>query len=257
MNRPTKHSIIIFISFLFFGCSENTTNAPNSIGNIQIGMNKTEYLSEIGLVSPIDCKTLKDKNGELVQFDLRSLNTLSTLFLSPCLFYFMESTTKDAIKSQQNGIDDTIHIDGITYNYIYANKKASKAIEPIGEDITAIFLKNKLIGIEIRDPKVTSDTLKIKYGNPKINDRRQTEICQNRAGSKFEHKIGFLDAVWSNGKISATYRINLIRPRKTCTDNENFITYLIEESKQMESIRSAINTYKEDAKRIETKSSPF
>lgn len=242
-----------FISFLSIAAG------PTGVGNIKIGMSKEEYLSEIGITSLTDCKTLKDKNGKPVHFELRNISAYFVYLMSPCLNYILFDGTKlkDRRKIYFSGIDDTIQINGIIYNYIFTDKKTSKIIETLGDEISAIFLKNKLIGIEIGTPKVTFDTLIKKYGQPTINDETQTKICQNRIGNKFENKAGSLDAVWANGEVRTIFRYTLSDPVETCTDNRSFTTYTIEENKQMDLIRSAINDYIKEAEKSEIKSSPF
>lgn len=81
--------------FAYFISFSSIAAGPTSVGNIKIGMSKEEYLSEIGVTSPTDCKILKDKNGKPVHFELKNISAHVISFMSPCHpYYILYNKTK-------------------------------------------------------------------------------------------------------------------------------------------------------------------
>ncbi|MBK8570139.1 MAG: hypothetical protein IPN81_09300 [Nitrosomonadales bacterium] len=76
-------------------------------------------------------------------------------------------------------------------------------------------------------------------------------------GNEFKNKVGKIDAVWTNGDVSAILRKELNSPRKTCSDGFDMLYYIIEERKQLEPIEAAINNFRKEIAKTTAKDSPF
>lgn len=219
-------------------------DGPTAIGNISIGMSKADYISAIG-TTPIDCNKLKDKDGQVLMVEPKSL--------SPDKKYLCH----DFRIEKKTGIIETVKINEFSYDVIQADYGTSKLINSIGHGSKAYFIKDTLIGLEIYSPKVTLDVLSSKYGLPKLIDKTKTDTCQNRIGNQFKYQSGTIDAVWTNGGISATYRTIKQPPRDTCTDNYEMQYYIIENRKEVEQIELAIKNLTNELAKKSAKESPF
>lgn len=228
---------------IFFSFSAFAAGGPTNVGGISIGMSKTEYLSAIG-ITPIDCNTFKDGDGKAKRSELKSLTPEKKTL---CWGFALTKT----------GSTENILVGGISYDVVEANYESSKVVDSIGHSSKAIFLKDRLISIEIYSPKVSLETLTNKYGPPKLAEITKIEICQNRMGSEFKNKVGNIDAVWTNGDVTAILRMKLNPPSKTCSDGFNMKYYIIEERKQLEPIEAAINNFRKEIAKTTAKDSPF
>ena len=101
-----------------------------------------------------------------------------------------------------------------------------------------------MVRLKISFPKVSLGVLTSKYGEPKLVDDTNAEICKNRIGNEFENLVGNVDAVWVNGQVSAILRAYKSPPRKTCSDGLTIRYYILEESKQVKIIEKAIDKYR-------------
>lgn len=216
---------------------------PTGIGSVSIGMSKSEYVSAIG-INPVDCNTAKDKDGKPKRNEMK--------FLTPD-----EKTLCWDFYFDKKGSTENIQLSGISYDVVEANYNSSKIVESIGNSSKAIFVKDRLVSIEIYAPKVTLDTLTMKYGTPKLLDKTKVEICKNRIGNEFKNQVGTIDAIWNNGEVNAILRTELNPPRETCTDNLNMQYYIIEERRQLEPIEAAITNFRNEIAKTTVKDSPF
>lgn len=216
---------------------------PTGIGSVSIGMSKSEYVSAIG-INPVDCNTAKDKDGKPKRSEMK--------YLDPD-----EKTLCFGFVFGKTGSTENIQLGDISYDVVEANYESSKFVHSIGNSIKAIFVKDRLISIEIYAPEVSLDTLSTKYGAPKLLDRTKVEICKNRIGNEFKNQVGTIDAVWNNGKVNAILRTKLNPPRETCTDGSDMQYYIIEERNQLEPIEAAINNFRKEIAKTTAKDSPF
>ena len=228
---------------IFVSSSAFAAGGPTNVGNISIGMSRAEYLSAIG-ITPTDCNTFKDREGKANRSELK--------YLTP-----EKKTLCWGFALTKTGSTENIQVGGITYDVVEANYESSKVVESIGHSSKAIFLKDRLISIEIYSPKVSLETLTTKYGPPRLADITNIEICKNRMGNEFKNKVGKIDAVWTNGDVSAILRKELNSPRKTCSDGFDMLYYIIEERKQLEPIEAAINNFRKEIAKTTAKDSPF
>ena len=244
MKKMTFLAIIVTV----FGAL--AADGPTSIGAISIGMSKQEYISTIG-IAPLDCNTLHNNKlespsgGTVIKSELKHL---SPDRMTLCY---------DGRFRNQTGTIENIQIGGFSYDVIEANYESSKVVQSIGHSSKAIFVKDRLVSLEIYAPKVTLDTLSQKYGAPKLLDKTRVEICKNRIGNEFKNKVGRIDAVWTNGDVNATLRTELNPPSKTCSDGLDMQYYIIEERKQLEPIEAAINNFRKEIAKTTAKDSPF
>ncbi|MCK0505849.1 hypothetical protein [Aromatoleum anaerobium] len=217
---------------------------PTSIGAISIGMSKQEYISTIG-ITPIDCNTLRDNKGQVIRSELK--------YLTPD----RKTLCFDGRFGNSTGTVENIQIGGLAYDVVEANYESSKIVASIGNSSKTIFLKDRLISIEIYSPNVGLETLTTKYGPPRLDDITKIETCKNRMGNEFNNRVGKIDAVWTNGDVSAILRKELNPPRKTCSDGLDMLYYIIEERKQLELIETAINNFRKEVAKTTAKDSPF
>lgn len=230
--------VSIFVSFSAFAAG-----GPTGVGGISIGMSKAEYQSAIG-INPTDCNTFRDRDGKAKRSELK--------YITPD-----KKTLCWSFTLSKTGSTENIEVGGISYDVVEANYESSKVVDSIGHSSKAIFLKDRLISIEIYSPKVSVETLTTKYGLPKLNDITKIDICKNRMGNEFKNRVGKIDAVWTNGDINAILRKELNPPRKTCTDGLDMLYYIIEERKQLEPIEAAINNFRKEIAKTTAKDSPF
>lgn len=229
---------------IFTSSGALAAGGPTSIGAITIGMSKQEYISAIG-ISPIDCNRLGNNKGQVIRSELK--------YLTPD----KKTLCYDGRFENNTGTVDNIQVGGLAYDVVEANYESSKVVQSIGNSSKAIFVKDRLVSIEIYAPKVTLDTLSTKYGAPKLLDKTKVEICKNRIGNEFKNQVGTIDAVWNNGEVNAILRTNLTPPRQTCTDGFNMQYYIIEERRQLEPIEAAITNFRNEIAKTTAKDSPF
>lgn len=223
---------------------------PTSIGAISIGMSKQEYISIIG-IAPLDCNTLPNNKLEIPSGGTVIKSELK--YLSPDRM----TLCYDGRFGNKTGTVENIQIAGFSYDVVEANYESSKVVQSIGNSSKAIFVKDRLVRIEIYAPKVTLDTLSQKYGAPKLLDKTKVEICKNRIGNEFNNQVGTVDAVWNTSEVNAILRTKLNPPRQTCTDGINMQYYIIEERKQLEPIEAAITSFRNEIAKTTAKDSPF
>ena len=232
----------VFCVSIFASFSAFSDGGPTGIGGINIGMSKTDYQSAIG-INPVDCN---------------AFNGLYDKFRNELRYITPEAKTLCwSRKFKKTGSTENIEIGGISYDVVEADNESSKFINSIGISSKAIFFKDRLISVKINFPKVDVETLMAKYGLPKINNKMKINICKNRIGNEFESSVGEIDAVWTNGEITAILRKEKIPPRETCTDGMDALYYIIEERKQLEPIEAAINNFLNKIAKTTTKDSPF
>lgn len=243
-----KNKILLAVIATSYGAF--AADGPTSIGAISIGMSKQEHISALGITT-LDCNKLP--NNKLVS------SSGGTVIKSELKHLLPEKMTLcfDGRFEKQTGTIENIQIGGFSYDVIEVNYSASKFVHSLGNSSKAIFIKDKLVSIEIYAPKITLDMLSLKYGAPKIVDNTKVEICTNRIGNEFKNRIGTIEAVWSNGDVNATLRNELDPPRNTCTDGFNMRYYIIEDRKQLDPIRSAIINFRNEVNRAAAKDSPF
>lgn len=229
---------------LFTSSGALAAGGPTSIGAVSIGMSKQEYISTIG-ITPIDCNTLGGNKGQVIRSELK--------YLTPD----KKTLCVDGRFGNRTGTVENIQIAGLSYDVVEANYESSKVVKSIGNSSKAIFVKDRLISIEIYAPEVSLDTLSTKYGAPKLLDKTKVEICKNRIGNEFKNQVGTIDAVWNNGEVDAILRTELRPPRNTCSDGFNMQYYIIEERKQLEPIEAAINNFRKEIAKTTAKDSPF
>lgn len=223
----------------------STGDGPISLGVVSIGMGKAEYISALG-ISPVNCNTYRNENGELERWDLK--------ILIPEIKSLCNS---DSSAFEKKGSIENIQVSGLSYDVIEADADTSKFIETVGHSSKALFFKNRLISLEITFPKAGLETLEVKYGKPAIIDDRKTEICTNRIGNEFKNEIGNLDAVWTNGEVRAVLRTKTLSPTETCSDGTIIQFYTLEEPSQVASIVDAINKFQVETSKNEAQESPF
>ena len=228
----------ILVSFSAF-----SAGGPTNVGGIRIGMSKAEYLSVIG-ITPTNCNTFRDRDGKA--------NRSESKYLTPD-----KKTLCWGFTLTKTGSTENIQVGDISYDVVEANYESSKVVASIGHSSKVIFLKDRLISVEIYSPKVTLETLTSKYGSPKLADITKIEICKNRIGNEFKNKVGKIDAVWTNGDVNAILRTELNPPSKTCSDGLDMRYYIIEERKQLEPIEAAINSFRKEIAKTTAKDSPF
>lgn len=216
---------------------------PTGIGSVSIGMSKSEYVSAIG-INPVDCNTAKDKDGKPKRSEMK--------YLTPD-----EKTLCWLNAFEKRGSTENIQLGGISYDVVQANYESSKIVQSIGNSSKAIFVKDRLVSIEIYAPEVTLDTLTMKYGTPNLLDKTKVEVCKNRIGNEFKNQVGTIDAIWNNGEVNAILRTKLNPPRQTCTDGFNMQYYIIEERRQLEPIEAAITNFRNEIAKKTAKDSPF
>jgi len=224
--------VFILVSFSAFG-----EEGPTNIGSISMGMSKAEYLSAIGTIS-IDCNTFKSRDGRLNMGKMNKLDLSMTL----C-----------EISSLDRAIVENIQVDGISFDVVRATKKSSKVIDSLTYSSSssssvskAIFLKDSLISFTIEDPKVNLEILTTKYGPPKIVDKTERDSCTKYSG-EYSKRVGQIDNVWTNGSVSAIFRITLGPLRRLCASDTS-ASYIIEERKQLEPIEAAIINFRKKSK---------
>lgn len=243
-----KKTALLSIISISFGAL--AAGGPTSIGDISIGMSKQEYVSIIG-ITPLDCNTLPNNKlesssgGTVIKSELK--------YLSPDRM----TLCFDGRFRNKTGTVENIQIGDFSYDVVEANYESSKVIQSIGHSSKAIFVKDRLVSLEIYAPKVTLEILSQKYGAPKLIDNTKIEICKNRIGNEFKNQVGTINAVWINGEVNAVLRTELHPPRQTCTDGLEMQYYLIEERRQLEPIKAAINNFKNEIAKTKAKDSPF
>jgi len=220
-------------------------HGPTSLGTVSIGMSKSEYISALG-INPINCNTYKNEKGEITIDELKYLHPQrkSLCWSSSNIF-------------KKKGSIESIQVSGLQYDIIEADADTSKFVETVGHSSKALFVKDRLISLEIIFPNAGLETLKTKYGKPALIDNRDTEICKNRIGNEFKNEVGNLDAVWANGEVRAILRTKTSSPRETCSDGITIQYYILEESNQVASIEDAINKLRVDTSKKEAQDSPF
>ena len=229
---------VLFFVLAALPLSSIAENGPTSIGSVSIGMSKGEYISALG-IKPVNCNEHEDKRSEM-----KTLNpTIKTL----CYRGSFERT----------GRTESILVSGIAYDIVEANYEASKFIKSVGITSKTIFYEDRLVSFQIAFPKVNIETLIEKYGAPKLIDNRRTEVCQNQMGSKFENTVGTLDAVWSNGEVNSTFRVDISGPTRTCADLLTIKYYIIEEPNKVKVIENAIDKYRSEIAKEMASESPF
>jgi hypothetical protein len=226
---------------LLISSSAFAAGGPTSVGKVSIGMSKSEFVSAVG-ITPVDCNTFKDGDGK---FKLRELKDLDKDDKTLCFGRF------------ETGSSETINLGNMSYDVIVASYGSSEFVKSIGYGIKGIFVKDKLIQVEISGANVSYEMLSTKYGVPKLFDRRKVEICTNGIGNKFKNQVGAVDAVWNNGKVSAILRRKLLPPHETCTDGLDLQYYIIEERNQLEPIEAAIKNLKKAITKTTAQDSPF
>lgn len=122
--------VSIFVSFSAFAAW-----IPKGVGGFSIGMRKAEYQSAIGF-DPTDCNTCSDWDGKVMRSELKYI-TLDQETL--CWNYNLSKT----------GSTENFEVCGISYDVVEANYESSKVVGSIGHSSKAIFLKDRLISIEI------------------------------------------------------------------------------------------------------------
>jgi len=216
---------------------------PTNVGSIRIGMTKAEYLSAIG-ITPVDCNKSNSKDGKVRMSELK--------FLTPD-----DKTLCRGADFMKTGSIENIKVGDISYDVVKANYDSSKIINSIGHSSKAIFQKDRLISIEIYFPKVSLETLTTKYGSPKLANFTKIEACKNIVGNEFKNMIGKIDAIWTNGDVSAIFRTQLNPPRKSCSDGFEMQYYIIEERKKLEPIEAAIENFRKETAKATAKDSSF
>lgn len=243
MMKPTEIAVILCV-YIFTSFEAFAGGGPTSLGSISMGMSKAEYVSAIG-ITPLDCNTYIDSDGKPKRSEMKYLTLKNRTLCWVAL-------VKDKTASIEN-----IQVGGLSYDVIETNLNSSEFIETVGHSSKAIFLKDRLISLEIYAPKVSLETLTAKYGAPKFADNRKTEICRNKIGNEIKNSIGNLDTVWVNGEVRSILRIINSSPRKTCTDGLDLQYYILEEPRQVKLIEDAINKHLEDISLNSAKDSPF
>lgn len=239
-----------FLAVIVASSGALAAGGPTSIGAINLGMSKQEYISTIG-IAPLDCNTLPNNklesrsNGTVIKSELKYL------------FPDKMSLCFDGRFRNKTGTIENIQIGGFSYDIVEADYTSSKVVQSIGNSSKAIFVNDRLVSIEIYAPKVTLDILSQKYGAPKLLDKTKVEICKNRIGNEFKNQVGTVDAVWNNGEVNAILRTELNPPRQTCTDGLDMQYYIIEERKQLEPIEAAITSFRNEIAKTTAKDSPF
>ena len=222
---------------------------PTSMGNITIGMSKADYISTIG-VKTVNCNTSKDRDGQLRRSEMKYLQPdTKTLCYGPSF-------------DDETGSIENINVSGLSYDVIEANSRssiggASEYLKQFGHSSKAIFFNDRLISIEITFPNVGLEILAAKYGEPKLVDNREVEVCRNRMGNEFKNRVGNLDAIWVNGKVQAILRADISSPNKTCTDGITMQYYILQEPEQLSIIENAINKYLKRVSNEAIKDNPF
>jgi hypothetical protein len=240
---------IALLTVLFASSGALAVGGPTSIGTIRIGMSKGEYISAIG-INPTDCNTFKNKkddNGDLI---LSEIKYITSNYKKLCKDYLFRKT----------GSTENINVGDISYDVVNADYESSNYIRSIGNSIEAIFIKDRLIRIKMYSPKVSFNTLSIKYGSPNIVNKKNIEICKNNTGDALENIVNEVDGVWSNGEVNAILSME-ISPPLTCNNiGSNIIKfgyYIIEERKQLELIEASINNFRKEIDKATAKDSPF
>ncbi|MBK8570138.1 MAG: hypothetical protein IPN81_09295 [Nitrosomonadales bacterium] len=123
---------------LFVSSSAFAAGGPTNIGSISIGMSRAEYLSGDGITPTTH--TFKDREGKANRYELK--------YLTPD-----KKTLCWGFALTKTGSTENIQVGGITYDVVEANYESSKVVESIGHSSKAIFLKDRLISIEIYSPK--------------------------------------------------------------------------------------------------------
>jgi len=235
------HILILLLALMPFTLFAG--KGPGNIGAVKIGMSKAKYISTIG-ISPINCNTHKNETGELSRFEKTHLRPDKKTLCWSFLF-------------RKTGSVESIKVGGISYDVIEANYRSSKLIQSFGINSKALFLRDKLISLEITFPEVSLDTLGVKYGEPKFLDKRKVNVCKNRMGNTFNNNIGELDAIWVNGKVHSILRSTTTPPNKTCTDNTTMKYYVLEIPSKVKLIEDAINQYNSEISKKKSEDSPF
>lgn len=221
---------------------------PTSMGNITIGMSKADYVSTIG-IKPVNCNTYKYRDGEPKRSEMKDLRTDTKTL---CYGFSFDET----------GSIENINVSGLSYDVVEAKSRssiggASEYLNQFGHSSKAIFFNDRLISIEITFPNVGLETLVAKYGEPKLVDNREMEVCRNRMGNEFNNRVGKLDAIWVNGKVQAILRAYTTSPDKTCTDGITMPYYILQEPEQVAIIENAINKYLKGVSKEAIKNNPF
>jgi hypothetical protein len=182
----------------------------------------------------VSCNDLRDKDGKAQRSEIK--------YLTP--------DRKTLCFPSKTGSIENIQIEGLSYDAIEANYESSHSSK-------AIFFNDRLISLEIYVPKVNLETLRTKYGNPKMIDQRKIETCKNKIGNEFKNNIGNLDAVWTNGEVRSIFRDIKRSPRETCTDGYDLQYYILEEPRQLKLIENAIDKYSKNISKEAAKDSKF
>jgi hypothetical protein len=91
----------------------------------------------------------------------------------------------------------------------------------------------------------------------RLSDTRDIEACHNKMGNEFKNWVGNLDAIWANGNVTSTLRVQSSRPRKTCTDGFQMQYYILEEPRQISLIDAAIHKNRREVSKETAKDSKF
>lgn len=239
---------ILIIALMIMPFTAFAGGGPTSLGHITIGMSKSDYISTIG-INPVNCNTFKDRDGKLKRSEMK--------YLRPD-----DKTLCYGFSFDEKGSIESINVSGLSYEVIEAKSRssiggASEYLKQFGYNSKAIFFKDRLISIEVKFPNVGLKTLEAKYGEPKIVDNRDVEVCKNRMGNEFNNKVGNLDAIWVNGKVQAILRANTSSHSKTCTDGITMQYYILQEPDKVKLIEIAINKHLKAFSKEEIKDSPF
>lgn len=233
----------IIFAFLFASIEAFAGVGPTSLGDLSIGMSKSEYVTAIG-IAPVNCNEFRDKDGKAQRSEMKSLSSAKKTL---CWQFDIKKT----------GSIENIQVEGLSYDVIEANYESSKYIDTIGHSSKAIFFNDRLINLEIYAPKVSLETLTTKYGAPKMADQRKIEACKNKIGNEFKNNVGKLDAVWTNGEVNSIFRDVNTSPYKTCTDGTDLQYYILEEPRQLKLIENAIDKYSKNISKEAAKDSKF
>lgn len=240
MNMHMNRAVVV-CAILALCVEARAAEGPTAIGALSIGMSEADYIAAIG-ITPFDCNTSKDSKVLVAETKALSADTKQLCY---------------DFRANKSGTVETVKLKEVSYDLVQADYASSKVIASIGNASKAILLQDRLISLEIYAPKVTLDTLVAKYGTPKLVDKSKLETCQNRMGNEFKHQVGRIEAVWTRGDVRAVLRTQKHPPRNTCTDNYDMQYYVIEDSKAVGMIESAIASLNKDLARTTVKDSPF
>lgn len=237
--------ILTFLGIALLSFNAFAFNGPTGVAGIAIGMNKSDYLSFLR-ITPDDCNKGKDLGQGIVFSGIESLSPENK---SLCHDF--------RLGKKRTGIIENVEVNGIVYDVVQANYQSSESVRAIGNSIKAIFIKDRLISLEIYSPEVSLEILESKYGPAALKNNVRIKTCQNKIGGIFENRIGDIDAVWTAGEVNAIYRRKKTAPRETCTDGIEILYYILEETRQVKLIESAIMSLKKQANTSLAKDSKF